>query len=143
MQREKLSLAIAAVLEARTGNTGTEQICVILHAKQLGPADQVPIEHVFTIEHHIALCLVAYLIVERECVDQRLTWRKLKRTHPQRPPDLSAFTGAAQNGCVSSAVEKKPDQPSMTRLQGCAESHVANFPGSSEGCACSATLPNA
>ncbi len=30
-------------------------------------------------EHHIALCLVAYLIVERERVDQRLTWRKLKR----------------------------------------------------------------
>jgi hypothetical protein len=33
--------------------TGTEQIRVILHAKRLGPADQVPIEHVFTIENHI------------------------------------------------------------------------------------------
>jgi putative transposase len=30
-------------------------------------------------EHHIALCLVAYLIVERERLDQGLTWRHLKR----------------------------------------------------------------
>src|SRR5918911_5501963 len=29
--------------------------------------------------HHIALCLVAYLIVERERLDQRCTWRQLKR----------------------------------------------------------------
>jgi len=35
------------------GVPGTEQIRVILHAKRLGPADQVPIEHVFTIENHI------------------------------------------------------------------------------------------
>jgi putative transposase len=29
--------------------------------------------------HHIALCLVAYLIVERERFDQRMTWRQFKR----------------------------------------------------------------
>jgi Transposase DDE domain len=29
--------------------------------------------------HHIALCLVAYLIVERERLDQHCTWRQLKR----------------------------------------------------------------
>jgi len=29
--------------------------------------------------HHVALCLVAYLIVERERLDQRCTWRQLKR----------------------------------------------------------------
>jgi hypothetical protein len=30
-------------------------------------------------EHHIALCLVAYLIVECERLDQGSTWRQLKR----------------------------------------------------------------
>jgi putative transposase len=30
-------------------------------------------------EHHIALCLAAYLIVERERLDRGLTWRQLKR----------------------------------------------------------------
>jgi putative transposase len=30
-------------------------------------------------EHHIALCLVAYLIVERERLDHGVTWRKFKR----------------------------------------------------------------
>ena len=30
-------------------------------------------------EHHIALCLTAYLVVERERLDQGVTWRKLKR----------------------------------------------------------------
>jgi hypothetical protein len=30
-------------------------------------------------EHHIALCLVAYLIVERERLARGLTWRQLKR----------------------------------------------------------------
>ena len=30
-------------------------------------------------EHHIALCLVASLIVERECLDRGLTWRQRKR----------------------------------------------------------------
>jgi putative transposase len=30
-------------------------------------------------EHHIALCLVAYLMVERERLDRGLTWRQLKR----------------------------------------------------------------
>jgi hypothetical protein len=30
-------------------------------------------------EHHIALCLVAYLIVECERLDRGLTWRQLKR----------------------------------------------------------------
>jgi len=30
-------------------------------------------------EHHIARCLVAYLIVERERLDRGLTWRQLKR----------------------------------------------------------------
>ena len=29
--------------------------------------------------HHIALCLVAYLIVERERLGQGCTWRQLKR----------------------------------------------------------------
>ena len=29
--------------------------------------------------HHIALCLVAYLIIERERFDQRMTWRQFKR----------------------------------------------------------------
>ena len=29
--------------------------------------------------HHVALCLVAYLIVERERLDRRLTWRQCKR----------------------------------------------------------------
>jgi hypothetical protein len=29
--------------------------------------------------HHIALCLVAYLLVERERLDQQCTWRQLKR----------------------------------------------------------------
>jgi Transposase DDE domain len=30
-------------------------------------------------EHHVALCLVAYLIVERERLDRHLTWRQCKR----------------------------------------------------------------
>ena len=30
-------------------------------------------------EHHIALCLVAYLIVERERLDHGMTWRQFKR----------------------------------------------------------------
>ena len=30
-------------------------------------------------EHHIALCLVAYLVVERERLDQGVTWRKLRQ----------------------------------------------------------------
>ena len=30
-------------------------------------------------EHHIALCLVAYLVVERERLDRGVTWRKLRR----------------------------------------------------------------
>jgi hypothetical protein len=30
-------------------------------------------------EHHVALCLVAYLIVERERRDRNLTWRQCKR----------------------------------------------------------------
>jgi hypothetical protein len=30
-------------------------------------------------EHHIALCLMAYLVVERERLDQGVTWRKWKR----------------------------------------------------------------
>ena len=30
-------------------------------------------------EHHIALCLMAYLVVERERLDQGITWRNLKR----------------------------------------------------------------
>lgn len=30
-------------------------------------------------EHHVALCLVAYLIVERERLDRSLTWRQCKR----------------------------------------------------------------
>ena len=30
--------------------------------------------------HHIALCLVAYLIVERERLDQGSTWRQLQRS---------------------------------------------------------------
>jgi Transposase DDE domain len=30
-------------------------------------------------EHHIALCLVAYLVVERERLDQGVAWRKLKQ----------------------------------------------------------------
>ena len=29
--------------------------------------------------HHMALCLVAYLIVERERLDRGLTWVRLKR----------------------------------------------------------------
>ena len=33
----------------------------------------------FKAEHHIALCLVAYLVVERERLDQGVTWRKLKQ----------------------------------------------------------------
>ena len=28
---------------------------------------------------HVALCMVAYLVVERECLDQRRTWVRLKR----------------------------------------------------------------
>jgi hypothetical protein len=34
-------------------------------------------------------CLVAYLIVERERVDQRLTWRKLKRQLILKGPQTS------------------------------------------------------
>ena len=30
-------------------------------------------------EHHIALCLVAYRIVERERLNRGLTWRQLKQ----------------------------------------------------------------
>ena len=30
-------------------------------------------------EHHIALCLMAYLVVERERLDQGVTWREWKR----------------------------------------------------------------
>ena len=30
-------------------------------------------------EHHITLCLVAYLVIERERLDQGLTWRQLKQ----------------------------------------------------------------
>jgi putative transposase len=40
-------------------------------------------------EHHIALCLVAYLIVERERVEHRLTWRQLKRQLILRGPQTS------------------------------------------------------
>jgi hypothetical protein len=40
-------------------------------------------------EHHIALCLAAYLIVERERIDQRLTWRKLKRRLILKGPQTS------------------------------------------------------
>ena len=29
--------------------------------------------------HHIALCLVAYLMVERERFERRMTWRQFKR----------------------------------------------------------------
>jgi hypothetical protein len=29
--------------------------------------------------HHIALCLVAYPIVERECFERGMTWRQFKR----------------------------------------------------------------
>jgi hypothetical protein len=31
-------------------------------------------------EHHIALCLVAYLVVERERLDHGVSWRKFKRS---------------------------------------------------------------
>jgi hypothetical protein len=31
-------------------------------------------------EHHIALCLVAYLVVERERLDHGVPWRKFKRS---------------------------------------------------------------
>src|SRR5919197_3196494 len=40
-------------------------------------------------EHHIALCLVAYLIVERERVEHRLTWRQLKRQLIFKSPQTS------------------------------------------------------
>jgi hypothetical protein len=30
-------------------------------------------------EHHGALCMVAYLVVERECLEQGRTWVRLKR----------------------------------------------------------------
>jgi putative transposase len=40
-------------------------------------------------EHHIALCLVAYLIVERERVDRGLTWRQLKRHLILKGPQLT------------------------------------------------------
>src|SRR5919201_1929039 len=40
-------------------------------------------------EHHIALCLVAFLIVERERVEHRLTWRQLRRQLILRGPQTS------------------------------------------------------
>jgi hypothetical protein len=51
-------------------------------------------------EHHIALCLVAYLVVERERLDQGVTWRKLKQQlilkGPQGPlPALERVRKAA------------------------------------------------
>jgi hypothetical protein len=55
------------------------------------PPGQVP---------HVALCLVAYLIVERERLDRNLTWRQCKRqlilTDGQRPlPALERVRRAA------------------------------------------------
>jgi hypothetical protein len=51
-------------------------------------------------EHHIALCLVAYLIVERERLDRGETWRQRKRqlilTGPQKAsPALKRVKEAA------------------------------------------------
>jgi energy-converting hydrogenase A subunit M len=51
-------------------------------------------------EHHIALCLVAYLIVERERLDRGNTWRQRKRqliiTGPQHvSPALKQVREAA------------------------------------------------
>jgi putative transposase len=40
-------------------------------------------------EHHIALCLVAYLIVERERLDRGETWRKCKRRLIRKDPQLA------------------------------------------------------
>ena len=59
-------------------------------------------------EHHIALCLVAYLIVERERLDHEDTWRQRKRQLILRGPQgglptLERVRGAAQvlAGCAS------------------------------------------
>jgi hypothetical protein len=42
-------------------------------------SDQTSLPRAGAQEHHIALCRVAYLIVERERLDCGLTWRQLKR----------------------------------------------------------------
>jgi hypothetical protein len=41
-------------------------------------------------EHHIALCLVAYLIVERERLAQGVTWRKWKQRLILKGPQLAS-----------------------------------------------------
>jgi hypothetical protein len=53
-----------------------------LEACQVGyrrPGAEVPPPPPQAQEHHIALCLVAYLMVERERLDHGVPWRKLKR----------------------------------------------------------------
>ena len=51
--------------------------------------------------HHIALCLVAYLLVERERLEQGCTWRQLKQrlilqASPAALPALERARAAAQ-----------------------------------------------
>ena len=53
-----------------------------LEACQTGdrrPGTYKPPQQPRTQEHHVALCLVAYLIVERERLDRGRTWRQLKQ----------------------------------------------------------------
>ena len=55
---------------------------VSLEACQAGykrSSDKQTLPHEGAQEHHIALCLVAYLIVERERIDRGDTWRQRKR----------------------------------------------------------------
>jgi Transposase DDE domain len=55
---------------------------VSLEACQAGyrrSCDKKPLPQEGAQEHHIALCLVAYLIVERERLDRGGTWRQRKR----------------------------------------------------------------
>ena len=63
-----------------------------LEACQVGykrPGAEAPGPQLGAQEHHIALCLVAYLVVERERLDRGLTWRQLKRQLILKGPRLS------------------------------------------------------
>ena len=58
-------------------------LCVLtsVAARQVGYKRRgaAPVQPPRAQEHHIALCLMAYLVVERERLDQGVTWRKWKR----------------------------------------------------------------
>ena len=76
--------------------------------------------------HHVALCLVAYVIVERERLDQGCTWRQLKRClilqgRQLALPALERVRAAAQplmiRGWHSSKPRPKPHNACCGRMR--------------------------